>query len=225
MPYISAVIAVLLGAHGLIDPPFPAPPSPAAELILPLVAHLKLAPAVRADQARLGALVTDFVEVASEEPFFDGDAAEAASALLALAAAYHESGLDPRVERCQKMPWKHSNDDGVALGLMQAHREWLPKVFPDEPPSRDEVCVDRRLQIRLGVGVLRAAQAQCPGKGPEFWYGAFAAGQCGITGVSAATYGVFRRLTTGAGIIVERAAGRRWRARFLRPVRPVEPTT
>ena len=105
-------------------------------------------PGVNVD--RVTDIAAEVHEVVSEEGIalpFTGPAKVKASEAAVMAVMVHESGLDERVERCES-PWKGANDHGTSWGLGQVKAHWYLGH------TKDEVCADRKLQIRVTLNAL-----------------------------------------------------------------------
>lgn len=127
-------------------------------------------------QKRYEEMAADIAEVAFEEdeaPLFDGPAGREATALLLTAIAWHESGFRKDVETCHGPIAK--GDQGRSIGLFQIIRG------PNrEGHSAKEICSDRKLQVRLGLHVLRRAKEFCGGP-PLVWLQAYGSGRCNLS--------------------------------------------
>lgn len=126
-------------------------------------------------EQRYKEVAADIVEVAFDEnepPLFDGPAGREATALLLTAVAWHESGFRKDVETCQGPLAK--GDDGRSIGLFQIMQGKNRQGY-----SAKEICSDRKLQVRLGLHVLRRAKERCGGS-PLVWLQAYGAGRCDL---------------------------------------------
>jgi len=125
-------------------------------------------------------LAADIAEVAFDEneaPLFDGPAGREATALLLTAVAWHESGFRKDVEICEGPIAK--GDEGRSIGLFQIMRGANRQGY-----SAKQICSDRKLQVRLGLHVLRRAKERCGGS-PLIWLQAYGAGRCHLPHSSA----------------------------------------
>jgi len=120
---------------------------------------LSYAKSAKRDTERLRAIMGDAyaeaVAVADEKLLFEGDAAKEAQALLLYAVMYNESGMRPHIERCDCTHGDGDCDNGAAAGLPQIHKEHF------QGHSWEEVCADRKLQIRLASAVLAQKKTNC----------------------------------------------------------------
>jgi hypothetical protein len=131
-------------------------------------------------ERRYEELAADIAEVAFDEnepPLFDGPAGREATALLLTAVAWHESGFRKDVETCHGPLAK--GDDGRSIGLFQIMRGSNRQGY-----SAKQICSDRKLQVRLGLHVLRRAKERCGGA-PIVWLQAYGAGRCHLAHRSA----------------------------------------
>lgn len=141
-------------------------------------------------EERYGSIAADIGDVVSDEdepPLFDGPAGREATGLLLASIAWHESGFRKDVDTC-KGPMS-MGDSGRSVGLLQII----------EGPNREghttkEICADRKLQLRLGLHVLRRAKNTCAG-GPLAWLQSYGAGGCNIrNNVARDTCAAFERV-------------------------------
>jgi hypothetical protein len=163
------------------------------------------APSVRGDPDRLEAIVAEVYETAADHLLFTGSRAREATALLLYSVMYHESGLRPHIERCDCSHGDGDCDKGHAYGLPQLHAEHFPNH------TTDEVCSDRRLQIRLAAQLLAGLRYRCS-TGMEAALGAWNSGDCQVNGVAASIYRVLESLLQRARIRVH-VADSKWVAR------------
>jgi hypothetical protein len=176
---------------------------------------------VKSNDERVVAIVTETVEQGAALPLFDGPKAAEATAMLLLGAAFHESGLQEAVERCDQ-----KGDDGNAYGLPQMHAEWFDKFGHH---TIEEVCASRRLQWKIQANILATGKRFCKWKdpdktdrGPAVWLANYHSGnQCVPDWVSDMEYRWFTRLCKKAGILVYQTEGR-WRAVSTEPTKRPE---
>lgn len=172
------------------------------ELLLLAILSLPVGPVVRADQPRLEALAEELAEVPAEDGaagsglLFGGPMGHEASSLAVLAATYHESGLQERIEHCDCHG--HECDDGRALGIGQVLEvNW-------NGHAREEICRDRRLQVKLAYRVLALMKNKCRVRGDSLrMFRGYSSGNCDAPGDTAeATNNVFTRLLARSGIVL-----------------------
>jgi hypothetical protein len=185
-----ALLSVILG--------FAPPAGSPVDRLGAATARLRYSKAVTSDAKRLKDILAETYSTAAPDPLFTGDAAGEATALLLYAIMYHESGLRPHIERCDCSKGDGDCDQGLAAGLPQIHPEWF------QGHSKDEVCADRRLQMKLALDLLQRVKKACGGN-PERLAGGYHHGtSCEIAGYAQNVNDVFVKLLGAAKIRVWR---------------------
>lgn len=135
---------------------------------------LSYAKSAKADTDRLKAIMAEaYAEaeaLADEKLLFEGSAAKEAHAILLYAVMYNESGMRPHIERCDCSKGDGDCDQGKAAGLPQIHKDHF------QGHSKQEICADRKLQIKLESAVLAQKKTNC-GSFP-LTLGGYNAGEC-----------------------------------------------
>ena len=146
-----------------------------------LAAFVALRPGVGdADRAWFADVAADVATVVQDEPArllpFGGAAAARERAVrLLVAVAWHETGLRPDIDRCERF-----GDGGRSVGLWQIHQSSGWGGYS----TRSELCGDRRAQVRAASRALAFGVARCGGTvaGAATAYNA---GRCGEPGAYA----------------------------------------
>jgi hypothetical protein len=187
-----ALFLIILGIFGFAS-------RSAVERLAPATRSLRYAPSAMA-AGRLDAIIEEAYDVAAAKPLFGGTAGAEATALLLYSIMYHESGLRPHIERCDCTKGDGDCDRGRAFGLPQIHAQWF------QGRSRDDVCADRRLQMRLAMDLLQHVKSMCGGDPERIAAGYHHGTSCDVDGYAANVGHVFTGLLMKAEIRMYRTS-------------------